>query len=100
RIRFKSSLISVIPNSAEHLNVFDEDVTTLPLHVRFKRAVYAALGLSNLCEAGWTGQFCENRMKFAILEKIRKFILSKKSIQTYCASKSLYNKLFFITKIS
>uniref|UniRef100_A0A1I7XBT4 ML domain-containing protein n=1 Tax=Heterorhabditis bacteriophora TaxID=37862 RepID=A0A1I7XBT4_HETBA len=33
-----------------------------PVHVRVRKAIYAALGFSKTCEPGWTGQFCENPM--------------------------------------
>uniref|UniRef100_A0A8R1I1U1 Uncharacterized protein n=1 Tax=Caenorhabditis japonica TaxID=281687 RepID=A0A8R1I1U1_CAEJA len=31
-----------------------------PVHVRAKRAIFAALGIANSCENGWTGDGCKN----------------------------------------
>ncbi|CAB3401138.1 unnamed protein product [Caenorhabditis bovis] len=43
-----------------HLPNFYPSLTpSEPIHVRAKRAIYAALGISHTCEAGWTGQTCE-----------------------------------------
>ncbi|KAF1747336.1 hypothetical protein GCK72_023798 [Caenorhabditis remanei] len=31
-----------------------------PIHIRAKRAIFAAIGISNTCEDGWTGDGCKN----------------------------------------
>ncbi|CAI2356606.1 unnamed protein product [Caenorhabditis sp. 36 PRJEB53466] len=59
--------IAAAPNHHEVVSAFHNLPNFYPelkhseaIHVRAKRAVFAALGIANTCEDGWTGDGCKN----------------------------------------
>ncbi|KAK6766690.1 hypothetical protein RB195_026146 [Necator americanus] len=58
-----SDVFSSFVSRPEHESLpnYYGDIPAVSIHNRVKRAIYATLGFTSECEAGWTGQYCENR---------------------------------------